>query len=234
MRKSGSVAPTVTTPLVGRAHELAFLRTTFDGVCLEGRPALVTVVGDAGVGKSQARARVPLAARGRGEDARRALPRLRARGHPVASGRDAEDRSGRARDGPVRRSRREDRNARRDQHRAGAGPRTVAQRGGPGLDAGAAAAGRPPRIARPAGALPRAGGCVAGAARLDGNARPSRRRGGGPALGRRDDARRPRRARRAARRPAPLPLHGAPRAAPTRARTGAEGVGASARCRSTH
>ena len=47
------VAPTVTTPLVGRAHELAFLRTTFDGVCLEGRPALVTVVGDAGVGKSR-------------------------------------------------------------------------------------------------------------------------------------------------------------------------------------
>ena len=39
------------TPLVGRERELAVLRTTLDH--LEGRPARVTVVGDAGVGKSR-------------------------------------------------------------------------------------------------------------------------------------------------------------------------------------
>src|SRR5262249_59706195 len=43
----------IAAPLVGRAHELAFLRTTFDHVCQERRPALVTVVGEAGVGKSR-------------------------------------------------------------------------------------------------------------------------------------------------------------------------------------
>jgi DNA-binding SARP family transcriptional activator/class 3 adenylate cyclase len=41
------------TPLVGREHELTFLRTTFDHVRREGNPALVTVVGDAGVGKTR-------------------------------------------------------------------------------------------------------------------------------------------------------------------------------------
>src|SRR5262249_2648018 len=41
------------TPLVGREHELTFLRTTFDHVRREGSPALVTVVGAAGVGKSR-------------------------------------------------------------------------------------------------------------------------------------------------------------------------------------
>ena len=41
------------TPLVGRDDELAFLRTRFDHVRREGAPALVTVVGDAGVGKSR-------------------------------------------------------------------------------------------------------------------------------------------------------------------------------------
>jgi DNA-binding SARP family transcriptional activator len=52
--ESEQSAPTGTaTPLVGRERELAVLRTTFDHVRLEGRPALVTVVGDAGVGKSR-------------------------------------------------------------------------------------------------------------------------------------------------------------------------------------
>ena len=50
--------------------------------------------------------------------------------------------------------------------------------------------------------------------------RPSRRRRRGPALGRPDDARRPRRARRAARRPDPLPLHRASRPAPLASRLG--------------
>ncbi|HXV34027.1 MAG TPA: BTAD domain-containing putative transcriptional regulator [Gaiellaceae bacterium] len=46
-------APTIMAPLVGRDHELESLRTTFDNARREGRPALVTVVGDAGVGKSR-------------------------------------------------------------------------------------------------------------------------------------------------------------------------------------
>src|SRR5262249_18556903 len=41
------------TPLVGREHELTFLRTTFDHVRREGSPAVVTVVCDAGGGKSR-------------------------------------------------------------------------------------------------------------------------------------------------------------------------------------
>jgi class 3 adenylate cyclase len=40
-------------PLVGRDHQLASLTTTFDRVCRERRPALVTVIGDAGIGKSR-------------------------------------------------------------------------------------------------------------------------------------------------------------------------------------
>src|SRR5262249_37503347 len=40
-------------PLLGRRHELTFLRTAFDHVYAEGRPQLVTLVGDAGVGKSR-------------------------------------------------------------------------------------------------------------------------------------------------------------------------------------
>jgi DNA-binding SARP family transcriptional activator len=50
--ESEQTTPTGTaTPLVGRERELAVLRTTLDH--LEGRPALVTVVGEAGVGKSR-------------------------------------------------------------------------------------------------------------------------------------------------------------------------------------
>jgi class 3 adenylate cyclase len=45
--------PGLTAPLVGRDHELASLRTTFDRVCRERRPELVTVIGDAGIGKSR-------------------------------------------------------------------------------------------------------------------------------------------------------------------------------------
>jgi class 3 adenylate cyclase len=45
--------PSITAPLVGRDHELAVLRTTFDHVRRESRPALLTVIGDAGVGKSR-------------------------------------------------------------------------------------------------------------------------------------------------------------------------------------
>jgi class 3 adenylate cyclase/DNA-binding SARP family transcriptional activator len=43
----------ITAPIVGRDNELASLRTTFDQVVAERRPALVTIVGDAGVGKSR-------------------------------------------------------------------------------------------------------------------------------------------------------------------------------------
>ena len=45
--------PVIAAPLVGRDDELASLRTTFDRARRERRPALVTVVGDAGVGKSR-------------------------------------------------------------------------------------------------------------------------------------------------------------------------------------
>ena len=45
--------PGLTAPLVGRAHELDSLRTLFDRTSAERRPALVTVIGDAGIGKSR-------------------------------------------------------------------------------------------------------------------------------------------------------------------------------------
>jgi class 3 adenylate cyclase/DNA-binding SARP family transcriptional activator/tetratricopeptide (TPR) repeat protein len=46
-------APHIASPLVGRDRELAVLRTTFDHVRNERRTALVTVIGEAGVGKSR-------------------------------------------------------------------------------------------------------------------------------------------------------------------------------------
>ena len=226
--------PAVTTPLVGRAHELAFLRTTFDGVRLEGRPALVTVVGDAGVGKSQACARVPLAARGRGEGAGRALPRLRARRHPVASGRDAEDRSGRARDGPVRRSRREDRNARRDRASSRSWPanRRAARRPWPrrwGCGRRATPSHRSTRGSSTASWWLRGGRCSS-RWQCAPQSSPWWRTCTGPT-------------RRCSTSSTSSPSgstagsSSSARRAPScsaRARTGAEGVGASARCRSTH
>jgi class 3 adenylate cyclase len=45
--------PGLAAPLVGREHELASLRAAFDRVSREGRPELVTLVGDAGIGKSR-------------------------------------------------------------------------------------------------------------------------------------------------------------------------------------
>ena len=45
--------PGVSAPLVGREYELELLRTTFERVRTGGRPHLVTVLGDAGVGKSR-------------------------------------------------------------------------------------------------------------------------------------------------------------------------------------
>jgi class 3 adenylate cyclase len=55
LREEGDAAepPPIAAPLVGRDHELAFLETTYARVCRERRPALVTLVGDAGVGKSR-------------------------------------------------------------------------------------------------------------------------------------------------------------------------------------
>jgi class 3 adenylate cyclase len=46
-------APAIAAPLVGRDREFAFLQTTLEQVVEERRPALVTAVGDAGVGKSR-------------------------------------------------------------------------------------------------------------------------------------------------------------------------------------
>ncbi|MET0937805.1 MAG: adenylate/guanylate cyclase domain-containing protein [Gaiellaceae bacterium] len=45
--------PGLAAPLVGRDHELASLQTTFDRVGRERRPELVTLIGDAGIGKSR-------------------------------------------------------------------------------------------------------------------------------------------------------------------------------------
>lgn len=45
--------PGVAAPLVGREHELALLRAAWERVCGESRPHLVTLLGDAGVGKSR-------------------------------------------------------------------------------------------------------------------------------------------------------------------------------------
>jgi class 3 adenylate cyclase/tetratricopeptide (TPR) repeat protein len=45
--------PGLRAPLVGREHELAFLRAAWAQVCGEERPHLVTLLGDAGVGKSR-------------------------------------------------------------------------------------------------------------------------------------------------------------------------------------
>jgi class 3 adenylate cyclase len=45
--------PGLSAPLVGRNHQLASLRATFARVSRERRPELVTLVGDAGIGKSR-------------------------------------------------------------------------------------------------------------------------------------------------------------------------------------
>jgi predicted ATPase/class 3 adenylate cyclase/DNA-binding SARP family transcriptional activator len=45
--------PVIGAPLVGREHELMLLRAAWARVCSEGRPHLVTLLGDAGVGKSR-------------------------------------------------------------------------------------------------------------------------------------------------------------------------------------
>jgi class 3 adenylate cyclase len=45
--------PGLRAPMVGRSHELDILRAMWDAVCGERRPRLVTIVGDAGVGKSR-------------------------------------------------------------------------------------------------------------------------------------------------------------------------------------
>ena len=48
-----AVRPLGSAPLVGRADELAWLRAAFAGVCAERRSRVVTVLGQAGVGKSR-------------------------------------------------------------------------------------------------------------------------------------------------------------------------------------
>src|SRR5437588_7565523 len=45
--------PGLAAPMVGRDNELAFLTTLYERVASEGRPYLVTIYGDAGVGKSR-------------------------------------------------------------------------------------------------------------------------------------------------------------------------------------
>ena len=45
--------PGLRAPIVGRDRELALLAALFDRVAAEGRPQLVTIYGDPGVGKSR-------------------------------------------------------------------------------------------------------------------------------------------------------------------------------------
>jgi predicted ATPase/class 3 adenylate cyclase len=45
--------PMSTAPMLGRTHEIAVLHRIFDGVTTEERPHLVTVLGDAGIGKTR-------------------------------------------------------------------------------------------------------------------------------------------------------------------------------------
>lgn len=51
--KADAPRPLRSTPLVGRATELAMLQSVLTGVAIDGRARLVTVVGEAGVGKSR-------------------------------------------------------------------------------------------------------------------------------------------------------------------------------------
>ncbi len=53
VRGRATRAPRSSTPLVGRADEAALLSSTFDRVVAEQRPHLITVIGQAGVGKSR-------------------------------------------------------------------------------------------------------------------------------------------------------------------------------------
>jgi len=73
----------IETPLVGRESELAVLGSIFDRARREGRPALVSVVGDAGVGKSRL-VRELLASLG--DDAKVLVGRCLPYGHGVTLG----------------------------------------------------------------------------------------------------------------------------------------------------
>jgi class 3 adenylate cyclase/tetratricopeptide (TPR) repeat protein len=45
--------PGLRAPMVGRDHEIGFLRSVFDRTTAEGRPHLITIYGDPGIGKSR-------------------------------------------------------------------------------------------------------------------------------------------------------------------------------------
>ena len=85
--------PGLHAPMIGRDDELALLRAVFERVLGESRPSIVTIYGDAGLGKSRLTAEfLTWAERDRGGAARPAgaLPPVRRRHHVLAARRDPE------------------------------------------------------------------------------------------------------------------------------------------------
>ena len=215
--------PGVAAPLVGRDHELAFLRTAFERVCRE-RPARARHARRRRRRRQEpARARVPLA--GSTASAKvldRALPPVRAGRDALAARRDAQGGGGRARHGhaPTRRSAKIARLVEATHRRRSSPPsRRAPRRRSPRRSACGCPATRSARSIRASSTAswsPRGARC---SPRWRA-AQPGRRRRRGPPLGRPDDARRARRARRAPRRADPLRLHGAARPAPLASRLG--------------
>ena len=88
----GRRAPSRETPLVGREQELSTLETIFERVELEQAPHLVTLVGEAGVGKSRVLRELESqlgGARHRPDLPHRPLPALRERHRVLGAGRGA-------------------------------------------------------------------------------------------------------------------------------------------------
>ena len=84
-----SAAPVDTdTALLGRDREVRRLGATYDEVVAAGRPRLLTVTGEAGLGKSRLIADFVADASARGHGDARPLPGLRRRHHVLAARRD--------------------------------------------------------------------------------------------------------------------------------------------------
>ena len=230
------VAPARESPLVGRQQELATLDSLYERVVREGTSHLVTVVGEAGVGKSRAAARVrgaPRAAPVRAHRAHRPLPPLRERHRVLGARRGAargvrDRRVGFLRGGLGQAAllrRRADGRARQDLGPRGRAHRPAARRGRAAR--ARAGGGRPRAHAR---VLPRR---PARRHRGDREQAPVRDRLRGHPLGRRRHARRHRAPRAVGARAADAGLPGARRAARPARRAGAAAGAPPRSCSST-
>ena len=94
VKESGDVELRRGAPLIGRAEELATLESIFDEAVTTRSARLVTLVADAGVGKSRLTAEFLEADLGAGVPPLRPVPALRRRHHVLAAGRGAEERVG--------------------------------------------------------------------------------------------------------------------------------------------